>query len=127
MLNEYVKSLSLIVPVTVVTMGLETLAFHWMPKTAKSSLVGTLFGFLIFGLGFGFLAIYAWHWVAGRWAENPAQVYLWFGLAGALLFTILAVVMQFAIKSPWRVVGLWTVMNLLWGLSYGWYLPRILG
>jgi|WetSurMetagenome_2_1015567.scaffolds.fasta_scaffold98796_3 LPXTG-motif cell wall-anchored protein len=45
-------------------MRLEALAFKWMPKTGKSSLVGTLFGFLIFGLGFGFLAIYAWHWVA---------------------------------------------------------------
>ena len=126
MLNEYLKSIWLVLPITLVTIGLEAVAMPRMPKTGSSSLPGTLVGFLIFGLGFGFLAILAYYWVNSRWPANSAQVYLGLALILAVLFTLLGVVMHFAIKSPWLVVVIWTMMNFLWGIGYGWFLPRIL-
>jgi hypothetical protein len=126
MYNEYLKSIWLVLPITLVTVVLEILVMSRMPKSAGSSLGGTLFGFLILGLGFGFLAILAYHWVGNRWHDSAAQVYLLLAIGSAVLLSILAFSMHFVIKSPWSVVALWTSMNFLWGLGYGWFLPRIL-
>ncbi len=126
MIAEYMKSLGLIVPATVVTMILEVFVFLRMPRTASSSLVGTMFGFLVFGLGFGFLAILVYHWVGNRWPETAAQVYFWIALGSAILLTMLALIMPVAFKMPWTSAILWTVMNFIWGLGYGWFLPQIL-
>jgi hypothetical protein len=111
MLAEYLKSIWLIVPITLVTIGLEAAAMTRMPKTAGSSLPGTLAGFLIFGLGFGFLAILA---------------YLLLAVGCAVLLTLFGFVARPLIHAPWVVAVLWTLMNFLWGLGYGWFLPRIL-
>ena len=126
MYNEYLKSIWLVLPITLVTIVLEILVMSRMPKSTGSSLGGTLFSFLILSLGFGFLAILTYHWVGNRWPDSAAQVYFLLAIGSAVLLSILAFSMHFVIKSPWSVVALWTGMNFLWGLGYGWFLPRIL-
>jgi len=126
MFAEYMKSIGLILPTTLVTMALQGLIIARMPKSANSSLAGTLFGFLIFGLGFGFLAIFVYHWVGSRWPETAAQVYLWLAIGSAVALTLLALIMPLAFKSPWLNVAIWTLENFGWALGYGLILPRIL-
>jgi hypothetical protein len=126
MFAEYMKSLGLIVPATLVTMALEAVMVARLPKSANASLPGTLFGFLVFGLGFGLLAIAAYHWVGSRWPETAAQVYFYIAVGAAVALTILSLIMPLAFKSSWLNVVIWTVENFAWGLGYGWFLPQIL-
>lgn len=126
MFAEYMKSIWLILPATLVTMGLEAIIIARTPKSANPSMMGTLFGFLIFGLGFGLLAIFVYHQVGARWPANPAQTYLWIAIGSAVVLTLLALVMPIAFKMPWLNVAIWTVENFLWALGYGLFLPQIL-
>jgi multisubunit Na+/H+ antiporter MnhB subunit len=97
-----------------------------MPRPANASIGGTLAGFLVFGLGFGFLAIFMYHWVGARWPENASQVYLWIALGAAVALSLLALIMPLFFKSPWFNVAIWTTENFIWALGYGLFLPRIL-
>ena len=126
MLNEYMKSILIILPVTLITAALEALRLVWGPKTGNTLVFGTLFGYLIVGLGFGWLAIYVFHWVGGRWPLNAQQVYFWLVFVIAAVLNVLAVGMHFVFKSSWLDVIVWTVMNFLWALGYGWFLPKVL-
>ena len=126
MFAEYMKSIGLILPTTLVTMALEALILARAPKSANSSMMGTLFGFLIFGLGFGFLAIFVYHWVGGRWPATAAQVYFWLAVGSAIALTLLSLIMPVFFKSPWLNVAIWTLENFGWALGYGVLLPRIL-
>ncbi len=126
MITEYLKSMGLILPATLVTMALEAIIIARTPKSANPSLMGTLFGFLIFGLGFGLLAIFVYHQVGNRWPETTAQVYLWIAIGSAVILTLLALIMPFAFKMPWLNVAIWTIENFVWALGYGWFLPQIL-
>ena len=126
MFAEYMKSIGLILPATLAAMALEALILARTPKSANASLMGTLFGFLIFGLGFGFLAIFVYHWVGSRWPETASQVYFWLAIGSAVALTLLALIMPLAFKSPWFNVAIWTVENFAWALGYGWFLPQIL-
>jgi hypothetical protein len=126
MFAEYVKSIGLILPATLVTMALEAVILARAPKSAGGSIGGSLAGFLVFGLGFGFLAILVYHWVGNRWPANAAQMYLWIALGAAVLLTLLALIMPLAFKMPWLNVVIWSVENFIWALGYGLFLPRIL-
>ncbi len=126
MFTEYMKSIGLILPTTIITMALEAIVLARAPKTAGSSMMGTLFGFLIFGLGFGFLAIFVYHWVGARWPLTADQVYLWLAIGAAVALTLLALIMPIFFKSPWLNVVVWTIENFGWALGYGLLLPRIL-
>ncbi len=61
MLNEFIKSIWLFLPITVVTMILEAVAVKHMQSTKNSAIAGTMSSFLISGLVFGFIAIFAYH------------------------------------------------------------------
>ncbi len=126
MFAEYMKSIGLILPVTLVTVAMEALIVARTPKTANPSLMGTLFGFLIFGLGFGLLAIFVYQKVGARWPENAAQVYLWIAIGSAVLLTVLALIMPPVFKVSWFNAAIWTVENFVWALGYGIFLPQIL-
>lgn len=126
MLNEFIKSIWLFLPITVVTMILETIAVKHMQSTQNSLIAGTMSSFLIGGLIFGFIAIFAYHKIQIRWPENTAQMYLWIALAIAVMMSILAVVFRTMVKADWVAAAMWVVMNFLWAAGYGVYLPRIL-
>lgn len=126
MFTEYTKSIGLILPATLIVTLLEAVIFARAPKAAGSSLPGTLFGFILFGLGFGLLAIFVYHQVELRWPATAAQTYLWIAIGAAVLLTLLALIMPIAFKMPWLNVAIWTVENFVWALGYGWFLPQIL-
>jgi hypothetical protein len=126
MVSEFMKSIWLILPITVVTMILEVIAVKHMQSTQNSSVAGTMSSFLIGGLIFGFIAIFVYHKIQIRWPENTAQMYLWIALGIAILMSVLAVAFRTMVKADWVAVAMWVVMNFLWAIGYGSYLPRIL-
>ncbi len=126
MWSEFTKSIWIILPIAVLTVILEGVRVIVGPKTGASSPVGTLVGFLIVSLAFGFLAIYVYHFVVTRWPQNPQQVYLWIAIGCAAVLTVLAVVIHFAFKSTWLDVIVWTVINWAFALGYGMFLPKVL-
>jgi hypothetical protein len=84
MVSEFMKSIWLILPIIVVTMILEAIAVKHMQGTQNSAIAGTMSSFVISGLVFGFIAIFAYHKIQIRWPENTAQMYLWIALAIAI-------------------------------------------
>ncbi len=126
MIEQYIKAIWIILPITVITVLLEGVRYIWTPKTGKSSMGGTLFGILVLSLGFGFLAILALNWIQETWPGNATQIYLWLAIGCAIVLTLLAVIMPPVFKLRWGDAAIWTVLNFLWGLGYGWFLPQIL-
>jgi hypothetical protein len=127
MIDQYLKAIWIIIPITLITVVLEGIRMIWTPKTGSSSKSGSLFGILIFGLGFGFLAIFVYNQIAGAWSETATQIYFWMAVGSAVILTILAFIMPYFFKFRWADVGVWTVLNFVWGLGYGWFLPQVLG
>lgn len=126
MFDQYLKAIWIILPITLVTVILEGIRSFWAPKPANAPKSGSLFGILIFGLGFGFLAILVLNWVTAAWSGTANQVYFWLATGSAVALTILAVIMPFFFKFRWADVAVWTVLNFVWGLGYGWFLPQVL-
>jgi hypothetical protein len=58
--------------------------------------------------------------------SKTAQAYFLLAVGCAVLLTLFGFVARPLIHAPWVVAVLWTLMNFLWGLGYGWFLPRIL-
>ncbi len=52
-------------------------------------------------------------------------MYLWIALAISVIMTVFAVAFRTMVKADWVAVAMWVVMNLLWAVGYGVYLPRI--
>ncbi len=127
MISEFVKSIGLILPMTVIVMIMEAIVMKHIQGTQNSAIAGTLSSFLISGLVFGFIAIFAYHKIAARWPENTAQMYLWIALAIAIVLSIFAVAFRTMIKADWVAALLWVIMNFVWAVGYGVYLPKILG
>jgi hypothetical protein len=126
MISEFVKSIGLILPMTVIVMIMEAIVMKHIQGTQNSAIAGTLSSFLISGLVFGFIAIFAYHKIGARWPENSAQMYLWIALAIAVVLSILAVAFRTMIKADWVAAAMWVLMNFVWAIGYGVYLPRIL-
>jgi hypothetical protein len=126
MISEFVKSIGLILPMTIAIMIMEVVAVKHMQSTQNSAIAGTMSSFLISGLVFGFIAIFAYHKIQIRWPENPAQMYLYIALAIAVVLSILAVAFRTMIKADWVAAVMWVLMNFVWAIGYGVYLPRIL-
>jgi len=125
MFNEYIKAIWLIAPITLATTVLEIIRILLMKKPLAAGL-GEIFGYVLVGLVFGWIAILVYHWIGSRWPLTAPQVYFWLAAGLAILLTLMAVVMPIVFKSPWSDTVLWTLMNALWGLGYGWFLPQIL-
>ncbi len=126
MIEQYLKAIWIILPITLITVVLQGIRMIWTPKTGSASRGGGLFGILIFGLGFGFLAILVFNWVSGNWSGASSLIYFWLAVGSAVVLTILAAIMPLFFKFRWADVAVWTVLNFLWGLGYGWFLPQVL-
>lgn len=126
MFAEFMKSIWLILPITVVTMILEAVAVKHMASTQNSAIAGTMSSFLISGLVFGLIAIFAYHKFQVWWPTNTAQMYLYIALGISVVLTILAFAFRTMIKADYVASIMWTLMNFLWAIGYGVYLPRIL-
>ncbi len=126
MIDQYLKAIWIILPITLITVVLQGIRMIWTPKTDGASRGGGLFGILIFGLGFGFLAILVFNWISGTWSEISTQIYFWLAVGCAIVLTLLAAVMPFFFKFRWADTAVWTILNFVWGLGYGWFLPQVL-
>lgn len=126
MFNEYLKSIWIILPITMATVLLEALRIRMNPRGDQPALFSAAIGYLIAGLVFGWLAILVFNWLTHRWPSNAAQIYFLLAIGAATALTGLAVMMRFVFKSPAADVVIWTVMNYLWGIGYGWFLPQAL-
>lgn len=116
----------LIVPVTLVTAVLEMFVPFTAEQAGNQSKAGTFVGFMVGGLLFGVIAVWAWNWMGARWPENAAQIYLWTAIGLGVLLTVAAIALHWVVRN-WTAPVLWTVMNLLWALAYGIMIPRLLG
>ncbi len=126
MIDQYLRAIWIILPITLITVVLEGIRIIWTPKTGSTSKSGSLFGILIFGLGFGFLAILVFNWISRTWSGASSQIYFWLAVGSAIVLTILAAIMPLFFKFRWADAAVWTVLNFLWGLGYGWFLPQVL-
>ena len=50
---------------------------------------------------------------------------MWVGIGVAILLTIAGFIVPSALKKQGPVIA-WALMNFLWGVGYGWVLPRLL-
>lgn len=96
-----------------------------MLETTKANRGGLAAGYLIGGAVFGLVAIQVYLWMGQRWPDTVASVYFWTAIALTAVLTIAAIGMYWVVKDV-RVVTVWVVLNLLWGLGYGWFIPRLL-
>lgn len=126
MIQQYFNAIWIILPITIVTVLLEGIRTIWTPKTGNQSIGGTLFGILVFSLGFGFLAILVLNSINRNWPGTANQIYFWLAVGCAVALSLLAVIMPPVFKMRWADTVIWTVLNFLWGLGYGWFLPQIL-
>jgi predicted MFS family arabinose efflux permease len=122
MIRDALQIWWLIVPISLVTAGLE-LFVNLTPEQAQNqSKFGLFISFVIGGLIFGVVTVGVFGWMAGRWPDNAVSIYRWVAFGLTLALTVGAVVMGVVYKN-WTAPLLWTVMNLLWGVGYGWVVP----
>jgi len=124
MWNEFIKSIWIILPVAVIGTVVEGIRAFVSLKPGAPSPIGTLIGFLVVSMAFGFLAIFVYHQVGNRWPQNPKQLFLYIAIDCAAVLTVMAVVMHFVFKSSWLDVIAWTVINWAFALGYGLFLPK---
>ena len=81
--------------------------------------------FAVLSVVFGLVA----HAVYGRAVssrpDTAAQIYAWVGIGLAVLLSIVGVVVATILKRGPTIA--WTLLNLLWGVGYGWWMPTLLG
>jgi hypothetical protein len=128
MFADFVKAIWVVIPTTLLLSALEAVRVLVPPKTAMTANSGSWFSYIISGIVFAFLAIFVYHQVQNRWPQNAGQVYLWIALGLIVLFSVVAIIMPFVMKSAsWKDVIIWIAMHLVLGLGYGIFLPRMLG
>jgi predicted membrane channel-forming protein YqfA (hemolysin III family) len=96
----------------------------WYPVPVKG-VAGRIVIALVFTIAagiFGLVASSVYGRVATRRPDKAPQVYLWVGVGLAILLSIAGFIVPTALKKQGPVIA-WTVMNLLWGVGYGWVLP----
>jgi hypothetical protein len=125
---DFVKAIWVVISTTLLLSALEAVRVLVPPKTTMTANPGSWFSYIISGIGFAFLAIFVYHQVQNRWPQNAGQVYLWIALGLIVLFSVVAIIMPFVMKSAsWKDVIVWIAMHLVMGLGYGIFLPRMLG
>lgn len=126
MLQDMSKAIWIIVPVTLITVVLEAARLILGTKADEAPVFNSLLGYIIGSVIFAALAILVFHWVQGNWSQTAPSVYLGIALGAALILTVAAFGMHFALKSAWSDVAVWTLMNFAWGVGYGVFLPGVL-
>lgn len=126
MLQDIYKAIWIIVPVALITVVLEAARLILGAKTGEPPMFSSLLGYVIGSVIFAALATLVFRWVQGNWSQAAPNVYLSIALGAALILTVAAFGMHFALKSAWSDVAVWTLMNVTWGVGYGVFLPKVL-
>jgi hypothetical protein len=124
MLRQLPNTWWLIGGITILSILLVQLGGKGMLEITKSNRTGLAFGYLFGGVIFGLVAIQAYLWMAQAWPANTASIYLWTAIGVSAMLTVAAIGMIWVVRDV-RTVGIWIALNLLWGLGYGWFIPRL--
>ncbi len=132
MIEQLSKALPVILPVSLAT-GAMYLAFPRLMLDravveARGLAAGALQTGVWFAVGsaiFGTAIVATYLWVSGRWPGMQADIYFKLGLATFAVFTLLAIVACPLMKMAGRI-PVYILMNLIWAVGYGWFLPQLL-
>jgi hypothetical protein len=83
--------------------------------------VGFFIGFIVSGV----IAVGVYRWMGVRWPDRVESLYLTVAVVLGVVFTVVALVMR-RVVGNWTAPVLWTVMNVIWVLAYGFVLPRVM-
>lgn len=131
MLKSIVSALPLIV---VITIGSALLVYLRAPQLGASSAapasvpvspLSLVLSYTAASLIFGVAAVVVYRLMEGRYAAEAAGRFFRLGLGVSLVLSVLAVTLLPMMKRGGAVE--YVALNLLWGLGYGWFLPRLLG
>ena len=119
-----VVSVSLLTGIVVFWRGERMLAWYPVPLKGVAGRVVIALLFAALSVVFGLVA----HAVYGRAMnsrpDTAAQIYAWVGIGLAVLLSIVGVVVATILKRGPTIA--WTLLNLLWGVGYGWWMPTLL-
>ncbi len=131
MLKNLVPALPLIVVITVVT----GILVYWRaeqigaaaaaPGDEPASRVSLLISYVVASLIFGVAAVVVYGVMEGRYGAAAATNFLRLGVGAAVVLSLLALVALPLMKRGGAAE--YVALNLLWGLGYGWFLPRLVG
>jgi hypothetical protein len=120
-----IASVSLLSGVVAFWHGEQLLGWYPIPAKGTAGRIVIALVFTVLAVVFGLVAISVYAWVVGRWPDSAPQIYLWLGVGLAVLLSIAGAIVPRVLNKRGPVVA-WTVLNFLWGLGYGWLLPRLL-
>jgi hypothetical protein len=84
--------------------------------------VGFFIGFVVSGI----IAVGVYRWMGVRWPDRVDSLYLTVAVVLGIALTVIAVVMGRVAVHNWTAPILWTAMNVIWVLAYGFILPRVM-
>ena len=125
MLKSIGTALPVILPITLISVGLVAWQSGEMAKAYGLSKAGLISVYLVGGLILGCAAVWIFKWMAGRWSQDAATYFFWLAIGLAMLLNLMA--WSERQNQSGVVIVIWFVLNAVWGLGYGWLLPRILG
>ena len=124
MAENTVASLTVILSITVFSVALVAWRAGDMAKVFNQSKVAVVLAYLIGGLIIGFLAVCVYVWMAGHWPARAAILFRWFALGIAVVLNILVLMMYRRFSRA--VVIVLIVLNVVWGVGYGWLMPMVI-
>lgn len=131
MVSDLARAFPLIVGVSIVTAAIA----YWraeemasMPEPAPIAAAtrrSFTSAYLAASLAFGPVAVAAYRWMEGRLLADAAAGFLKLGGGAALGLSVLALVGLPLMRR--KGTPKFIALNLLWGLGYGYFLPRLIG
>lgn len=104
--------------------GDRMLAWYPVPLQGIAGRIAISIAFTIAAVIFGLVAQSVYGRMLVNRPDAAAQTYLWIGAGAALVLSVAAVVV-YAILKRGPIVA-WILLNILWGIGYGWGLPALL-
>jgi vacuolar-type H+-ATPase subunit I/STV1 len=116
---------SLLTGIAVFLRGERMLAWYPLPLKGVAGWIVIAVVFAIVAMIFGMVANSVYGRLVASRPDTAAQIYLWVGIGAAILLTIAGFIVPSVLKKQGPVIA-WIAMNFIWGVGYGWALPRLL-
>lgn len=120
-----IVSISLLTGIVAFVRGERMLAWYPLPLKGVVGWIVIAVVFAIVAAIFGAVANSVYGRLITSRPDTAAQIYMWVGIGVAILLTVAGFIVPSALKKQGPVIA-WAVMNFLWGVGYGWVLPRLL-
>ena len=120
-----IVSVSLLTGIVAFVRGERMLGWYPLPLKGVAGWIVIAVVFAIVATIFGLVANSVYGRLVASRPDTAAQIYMWVGIGVAILLTIAGFIVPSALKKQGPVIA-WALMNFLWGVGYGWVLPRLL-